>query len=436
MPMSDAAPNITLVSIDSLRGDHCGYLGDDRGLTPELDELAAEGVAFENAIATGPQTFSSMPSVFTGQPRPPTSLENHPQESHWERRLAAIDGHLSRYASLAERLQDRGYETAGVTPNPWASMASGFDRGFERFVDFSDSGSEGWVSELADRVPGVDTTSRPVELLLNMLAGSEFFARWEDLYDEILRIREGLSEPYFLWVFILDTHFPFITSRAHREEQSLFETYACAYRSSEAMRGNRAGMAESVRESVTRSYRDTIRASDAFLGQLRSDLAADDPVFMVHSDHGESFGEHGNYGHHHRQVYEENVHVPYVVHNAGVSANVRAPTSLASVYDTALAVAREGTFDPSGATDPYVIASSECGTNRAVRGPQFKYIEQGDEHLLFDLDADPDEVMDLSKQCPDLCRKFRRRLTRLDSHTSETEQLHRATKTLASHGGI
>jgi len=433
--MTADARNIVLVSIDSLRGDHCGFLGDDRGLTPTLDTLAEEGVAYQNAIAPGPQTFSSMPAIFTGHRRGPTTLDAYPQEKHWERRLAAIDEHLERYASLAERLRERGYDTGGVTPNPWTSTASGFDRGFDEFVDYSETDSGGWVESVATRIPGVDAGSRPVELVGNLLSGSEFFARWETLYDDIERVRESLSEPYFLWVFALDTHFPFIPSRAHREEQSLFGAYYSAYGSSEAMRGNGGEMSDRVRESVLRSYRDTVRSTDAFVAKLRSDLAHDDPALMIHADHGESFGDHGNYGHHHRQVYEENIHVPYLVHNAGVSADVVEPTSLTSIHDTALAIARDGTYEPA-AEEPCAVASSECGTHRAARTNPFKRVQSRGSAELFDLDTDPDEQTDVSAECPGVMSELGRPLDRIDTHAAETNRIHRATRSVVARNDV
>ena len=426
--MTTDSRNLVLVSIDSLRGDHCGFLGDDRGLTPTLDALAAEGVAYRNAIAPGPQTFSSMPTVFTGRRRRPTSLDEYPQRTHWERRLAAINEHMRRHASIAERLGERGYDTGAVTPNPWTSTASGFDRGFDEFVDFSEADSGGWVTSVADRLPGVDADSRPVELVSNLVSGSEFFARWETLYDDIERVRESLSEPYFLWVFVLDTHFPFIPARAHREEQGLLGTYYGTYRSSDPMRGKGGELSPRVRESVLRSYRDTVRSADAFVARLRADLAGDDPALIVHADHGESFGDHGNYGHHHREVYEENVRVPYLVHNAGVSAEVTEPTSLSSVHDTALDIARDGTFDPAAAAAPYVVSSSECGTNRAMRGVPFKRVESGGEARLFDLAVDPGERSDVSGAHPGVMTELGRRLDRVDDDAAEAERIHAAAR--------
>jgi len=424
-------PNIVMVSVDSLRADHCGFLGDTRGLTPMMDRLAAEGVAYENAIAPGPQTFSSMPAVFTGHPRQSTALESYPQASHWERRLAAIADHFRLTRSLPERLQALGYETAGVTPNPWTTAEAGFDRGFDHFDDCSTADSGGIFDTVLDRLPGLDTDTRAVQLAVNMVAGSEFFAQWETLIESVRRFHDTLSEPYFLWVFVLDTHFPFLPSRRHREEQSLFGTYYGAYRSAEPMRGNAEQMTERALRSVKRSYRDTVRATDTFLRQLQSDLAADDPVMIVHADHGESFGDHDNYGHHHREVFEENVHVPYLIHNAGLSETVGAPTSLTSLPETTLAIA-EGTFDPSIISSTPVIATSECGTHRAVRGPRYKYIESNGTHALFDLDADPKEEHPIADAVPEQTRQFQQRLRSHDRHLAELRRLgHAATRVVA-----
>lgn len=419
-------PNIVMVSIDSLRADHCGFLGDTRGLTPTMDRLAAEGVAYENAIAPGPQTFSSMPAIFTGHPRQSTTLESYPQASHWERRLAAIANHFRLTRSLPERLQALGYETAGVTPNPWTTAEAGFDRGFDHFDDCSTADSGGIFDTVLGWLPGVDTDTRAVQLAVNMVAGSEFFAQWETLIESVRRFHDTLSEPYFLWVFVLDTHFPFLPSRRHREEQSLFGTYYGAYRSAEPMRGNAEQMTARALRSVKRSYRDTVRASDTFLRQLQSDLAADDPVIIVHADHGESFGDHDNYGHHHREVFEENVHVPYLIHNAGSSDTVSAPTSLTSLPETTLAIAK-GTFDPSITSSTPVITTSECGTHRAVRGPRYKYIESDGAHALFDLDADPREEHAIADAVPEQTRQFQQRLRSHDRHLAELRRLGRAT---------
>lgn len=426
----NAPRNVVLVSIDSLRADHCGFLGDERGLTPTMDEFAAEGVSFDTAIAPGPQTFSSMPAVFTGMQRVPGTVEAYPGSRHWQRRLAAISDHLRRHGSIAERFSEMGYETAGITPNPWTSCASGFDQGFDHFVERNGEADDGWLRALVERVPGIDDDRKTVELALDMLTGRSFFAGWEGMYDEILAVRRQLSEPYFLWVFLLDTHFPFLPSRTYRREQSRVGMYTSALRTEKAMRGRNDELSSGARESMLRSYRDTVRAADGFLERLRSDLAQDDPAYIIHSDHGESFGDHGNYGHDHRKVYEENIHVPYVVYDGQRTGSVTDPVSLATIPSVALSIARDGTFDPASETHTPAIATSECGTKQAVRYPRFKYVEHDEERLLFDLEDDPKETTNIAREYPERCADARTRLGRFERHLVETTDISRAAGTV------
>ncbi|WP_324760561.1 sulfatase-like hydrolase/transferase [Haloarcula sp. GH36] len=429
--MSDTARNVVLVSIDSLRADHCGFLGDDRGLTPTMDHLASTGTSFEAAVAPGPQTFSSMPAAFTGHHRELGSLDEYFGDTHWERRLTAIDDHLGRYTSVAEQFQELGYSTAGFSPNPWTSTASGFDRGFDHFADLAGESDDSWIRRLAGGVPGVDDSNKAVELTLNLLTGSSFFTPWESYYGQIEAVREQLSEPYFLWVFLLDTHYPFLPARKHRHEQSFYGMISSALRSEKVMRGRAQTMSDRTCESMQRSYRDSVRSVDSFLDRLRTDLADDDPAMIVHSDHGESFSDHGNYGHHHRQLYEENVHVPYIVNDGRCEATITDPTSLATIPEVALSIARYGRFEPGELTDAPAIATSECGTNRAIRDRQFKYLEHDGEPSLFELPLDPEEERDVSSEYPERCAESRSRLDRVQRHRLEMAAVSKAARVVA-----
>ena len=63
--------NVLLIIIDTLRADKLGCYGGSRGLSPQIDRLAADGVRFERAYAHAPWTLPAMASLLT-------SL--HPQE--------------------------------------------------------------------------------------------------------------------------------------------------------------------------------------------------------------------------------------------------------------------------------------------------------------------------------------------------------------------
>jgi arylsulfatase A-like enzyme len=49
-------PNIVLIILDTVRGDHLSALGYARPTTPHLDRLAREGTVFEKAVAPAPWT--------------------------------------------------------------------------------------------------------------------------------------------------------------------------------------------------------------------------------------------------------------------------------------------------------------------------------------------------------------------------------------------
>lgn len=433
--MTQTPPNLVLVSIDSLRADHCGYLGDDRALTPTLDAMAADGVAFTNAIAPGPQTFSSMPVAFTGEYRPPNSLDAVDADSHWARRMGAIENHVQRYETLPERLQRRGYTTIGFSPNPWTSTVSGFDRGFDHFVDVSEASgdSDRLRDRVATRVFGEHPDRKAFELAKDMLTGSSFFAQWGSYYDDVLAAVAAAEGPVFLWVFLMDTHFPFVTTREHRVEGSTLGMYYNTATSQGAMRGTDDSMSPRAIRATERSYRDTVRAADAFLDALQRDLADLDPVTVVHSDHGESFGDHGNFGHHHREVYEENVHVPLLVHGFDRAERVDDPTSLATLPRICTAIADTGTFALPGRGGA-VVAASEEGEHVAARDQRFKLVRSPDRTVLYDLHADPGETTDVAADHDAVRHRLERTIRAYDDHVAETARLDAATRVVAATG--
>jgi hypothetical protein len=57
--------NVVLIGVDTLRPDHMGCYGYDRNTMPNVDQLASEGVLFENVIAPSSWTLPSFATVFT-----------------------------------------------------------------------------------------------------------------------------------------------------------------------------------------------------------------------------------------------------------------------------------------------------------------------------------------------------------------------------------
>lgn len=367
--------NIVLVTVDSLRADRCGHLGGN-GSTPTLDRLADEGLSFTNAIAPGPSTLDAMPVIFTGE-------EVHARDT--EASVKAIHEqfahHMHSRDTLTERLDRRGYETGAFTANPWTSRFFGFDVGFDHFEDFmAEDRSAGLIERSLEERGAADDSALlyAIQLVLNWSQETNMFQSWGSFYDDAIDWARDAEEPYFLWLFLVDVHMPYLPEAGHRR-RSLLSTYAAnlwLYLG--------AGRGESFfRTPLLDAYDDTVQYVDTLLGQLVEDLADDDPLVVVHADHGEEFGEHGVYGHG-PNVYEEQVHSPLVV-AGGPTGTIDEPFSLADLPELLVRLA-----DGDDVTDlgEPVVRARNRDPKVAARGRDWKYIATEDGEELYDLTAD------------------------------------------------
>jgi len=417
--LSDDRPNIVLVTIDSLRADHCGFLSDTgESLTPTLDRLANDGVAFSNAIAAGPRTPSSMPAVFTGQIDRTGDFDIN-DWSHWQYRYQHIERQMRRYRTLAENLRDRGYSTIGVTANPW-TQDTGFDTGFDSYVEIDGEDVNRSNAPLLSLAGW--TLSRTGVFAQNWKNSQEWFLQWPHYYQRIADAISNASEPYFLWVFILDTHQPYIAPRQFRSESSGPGMLYANYRESSS---DGSDLSAHVTKGLERAYRDTVRSADAFVDRLHDECADDDPLFIVHSDHGESFGERGKYGHP-PELYEENIRVPLVFHGMDREKTIHEPFSLRRIPETVTSILDDSRRELEDQASEYVLASTEDGKKATVRGSRWKLIRADDDEHLYDLEEDPEERTDVIDQRPEIADDLRATLRRRKQHNHEIVSIAQA----------
>ena len=449
--------SIVLVTLDALRADHCGYVGYDRPTTPTIDRLASDGLAFETAVAPGTNTPSSMTGIFTGQ-HAAQDVAFAPAEA-WRRDLA-------RRTTLAQRLSRRGYATGAVHPQVHASRHFGFDSGFDHFEDFLPArGERSLQNALLRRMfagSGLFSTLRNVR---NVLARDEALTPWEAYYDDVLGWATDQEEPFFLWTLLPDTHFPYLPPVEYRRWSSRTDMYRANYDCYRHIGDTDVDLSERARRRIVDTYDDTIRYSDAFVRRLREDLRARgiDPVFVVHADHGEAFGEHGTYGHL-AYPYEEVTHVPLVIHGTGETGRIERPFSLLDLSDLLVAVA-DGrplvdAYDPDdsepagrGSSDAVAAVREDGGAPRedgngsresppwavtqvrddgrrvtAIRLPEWKYVDRGGSEgdQLFALASDPTEQRDVSDDHPELLRACRRLRDAQSVANAERDAVHGA----------
>ena len=66
-PPRTAQPNLVFIIADQLRYQSCGFAGDSKARTPQLDALAKQGVVFRNAVSGHPVCAAYRASLFTGK---------------------------------------------------------------------------------------------------------------------------------------------------------------------------------------------------------------------------------------------------------------------------------------------------------------------------------------------------------------------------------
>jgi len=392
--------NVVLLTIDSLRADYCGFMGEDRGLTPQMDQHAGDGLVFTNAVTPGPSTLDALPGIFTGEDIPDGDGDIQDRLGH----------HLRARRSIPERFAEAGYETAAFTANPWTSRQYGFDTGFDQFEDFFQGTDDSTRSDTqtasetaADGTSG-SVLSEPIRLVRRWAGESSMFQAWGSFYDDVLAWTEQATEPYLLWLFLVDVHMPYLPVSGFRS-QTRPETYAAnlwLY-----LTGHSPGVFESLfRPRLHRAYEDTIRYTDDLFGEFTADLAGDDPVFVVHSDHGESFGEDGIYGHG-PTLSPEQTHVPLFVAN-GPQGRIDEPFSLRRLPELLLSL---GTGTPSidTVTDP-IVRSRNRDPKFALHTEDWQYVDSDGDGTLYDLtgaDRSPAKAPPLESLAEDLVDRWK-----------------------------
>ena len=402
--------NIVLITLDSVRADHCSFMGYHRNTTPTLDKMARKGLYFENAIAAEVGTPFSMLTIFTGEYSGVDLSTTNPIP--WRETI-------KKRKTLAQVLSEKGYTTGAFNPNAFASSYFGFNKGFNYFEDFlSKRKNRRLIKKLYAKIfdimakkgrKGIFYTLRN---FLMFLCKEEIFKSWESYYDSILNWINKSPEPFFLWILVIDTHHPYLAPRKFRKYSNFFTMWYSNYKLYKVKWEDKLSPRE--REWLINAYDDSIRYIDAFIERLWNDLKDLDPIFIIHADHGEGFCEHGFYGHK-PYLYEELIHVPLIIYNADIKGKIKKPVSLLGLAPTILELIGEENEFPSKSFLNYesgwVLSQVIDGEKIkvAVRTMEWKFITgQREKDELYNLKKDPYEQKNVVDEHPDLAKEMRK----------------------------
>ena len=345
--------NVVVYVSDALRTDHLGCYGARWMNTKTVDELAAGGVRYAQAISSAPWTAPSTTSIVTGM------YAHHHGYLHWD---AALDPSVE---TMFRAFSAHGYEVASFV----------FDTNY-LFKDLPEANVVG-TSESLD--------------------GAFAF------------MRENREKPFLLYVHNWATHMPYDIVHADRKNWLAAKQEVIAGIQSDSASALEA-MREGYRKAVERQSEELVAS---FLEELESLGLRESTTFAFLSDHGESWGERfadkadvkGVYHMHGATLNDEIVHVPLILSAPGrlesavVDAQVRTVDLVPTLLDLAGLPARETdgeTLLQVEGDRPAVIAGTDMGalTKIAVRIPPWKlilHVESGEEEA-YRLDTDPREL--------------------------------------------
>ena len=314
---SERPPNVLLIVIDTLRADRVGFLGDDRGLTPFLDSLAAESTVFRRAYAQSSWTNPSVASLLTSRY----------QSQH---RVTRYDSVLTdAETSLPEILRRHGYATGAVVANWMLDPKLGFAQGFETYTV-----AEGDVP-LAHNSFVVDPRAKP--------RARHVHRRSLEWIDQIRRVRP--DAPLFLYVQYMEPHTPYgppaaalervVGRRGARKEPD------AAVEASQARAGTPAPASlTAMQDQYDAEVSDLDTEMRGLFAALEERGVLSHAIVVVTADHGEEFMDHGRIGHG-ISLCDEMIHVPLLVRTPGTRQrrDVAETVALVDVAPAILALA-------------------------------------------------------------------------------------------------
>ncbi len=297
-PEPGVAPDVLLITVDTLRADHLGSYGFPLPVSPSIDRLAERGMVFERAIAASAATAPSHASIMT-------SLYPRHHSVGYGNGLTTLIGDTT----LAEVFSQHGYATAAFIGNMILQRPSGLARGFQLYDGELQRAEDGRAEYLERRAR--HTTLRALS--------------WLELVPD---------DPVLLWVHYQDPHGPYSPPPAARgmlrvppdpNEPTLpvleNDTGLAGIPAYQALPGL-------FRPSEYRSrYADEILYADRWIGRLieafERRTRGSGPIVLLTADHGESLGEADRYFVHSYSTAPDNAHVPLIVVAPGIEAGRR-----------------------------------------------------------------------------------------------------------------
>lgn len=421
---SATRPNVLFIAVDDLRPELACY-GRNNIISPNVDRLASQSVLFARAYAQSPICMSSRASLLTSI---------HPTRTRITSTTAVIDKDLKAAITLPEAFRTAGYHT----------VANG-----KIMHEKEDAATRSWdepvwsppVSDLASLNPdsaryrsgkGRGPVFESADVPDNAYPDGQIA---EKSAADLRRLAR-LGRPFFLACGFIKPHLPFyapakywnlyqsrdIDVPGNRTPPRKAPTHLGGSRefANYHLRGIQEGSDEWYR-SMRHGYYACVSYVDACIGvvlrELESQGLAENTIVILFGDHGWQLGEHGYWGKH--NLMHRSLQVPLIVkpaHSFGdykPGSKAQGIVELVDLFPSLLELAGiplrsalqqqvEGvSFVPllKSPTQTWKQGAFSWWNNagNTIVTRSFTYTEwPGGERMMFDLDKDPDENINIA----------------------------------------
>ena len=307
-------PNIVWIVLDACRMDRMSLYGYGRRTTPFLEEFAKESTVFESAITNAPWTCPSTPCMLTGKYASQHGI------------FVYSDRIRPGTTTVTDLLKEKGYTTGSVDA-PWVH-AMGLHRGFdhndlENMVSVLPKGS----APPEDKIDTGIYQKWPFNVFYHSLSRIGLFEDYNlKRRKRVIGKMKDLSgeKPFFLLVWMLDTHLPYIPQRRfqrfNEKKHFFFSSNGGIYRDwNTRIRRQNAGETQFDREELkhlNELYDSSVYFSDQQIREMVNTLedmgVLDDTMIIITADHGENIGDHGRMDHQ-MSLHETLLRVPLII---------------------------------------------------------------------------------------------------------------------------
>jgi arylsulfatase A-like enzyme len=430
--------NILFVDIDTLRPDHLGCYGYTRRASPNIDAIAADGLAFDDFYCSDAPCLPSRAALFTGRFGFQTGVVGHggtAADMRLEGAGRSISGALAS-SSLPAVIRRHGMHTASFSTFAERHGAWWYYAGFNECYNIGKRGFE--------------SAEEVTPLVLDWLdrqKGGSWFAHvhyWDPHTPYRMPLDQG--NPFedlplpgdWMTPELLAEHNKFKIGPHSSMELQMYN--AIERPALPRMAGSVTSM-EGWRRNMD-AYDCGVLWADRGVGQIVEKLkklgAYEETAVIVTSDHGESIGELGIYDEHGTADYST-THIPFVIKWPGGAkgkhvGGLQYGLDLLPTIIELLGEEPQPPFPQWNTTEPVScdgesfakavlsgenagrshLALSQCAhvCQRAIRFGDFIYIRTYhdgmhlfNDEMLFNIKEDPHETEDLAERLPELCQK-------------------------------